>query len=64
MERNIEQKERLPFIQKSAEKSALEMDKALEDVAEMTEEELLEDDAEGGYFDDLAYYEEDDKIGG
>ncbi|MEZ3506318.1 MAG: hypothetical protein K1W10_05130 [Lachnospiraceae bacterium] len=60
MERNIEQKERLPFIQKSAEKSALEMDKALEDVAEMTEEELLEDDAEGGYFDDLAYYEEDD----
>ena len=60
MERNIEQKERLPFIQKSAEKSALEMDKTLEDVAEMTEEELLEDDAEGGYFDDLAYYEEDD----
>lgn len=60
MDRNIEQKERLPFIQKSAEKSALEMDKALEDVAEMTEEELLEDDAEGGYFDDLAYYEEDD----
>ena len=60
MERNIEQKERLPFIQKSAEKSALEMDKALEDVAEMTEEELLEDDAEGGNFDDLAYYEEDD----
>ena len=60
MERNIEQKERLPFRQKSAEKSALEMDKALEDVAEMTEEELLEDDAEGGYFDDLAYYEEDD----
>ena len=60
MERNIEQKERLPFIQKSAEKSALEMDKALEYVTEMTEEELLEDDAEGGYFDDLAYYEEDD----
>ena len=60
MERNIEQKERLPFIQKSAEKSALEMVKALEDVAEMTEEELIEDDAEGGYFDDLAYYGEDD----
>ncbi len=60
MERNIEQKERLPFIQKSAEKSALEMDKALEDVAEMTEKELIEDDAEGGYFDDLAYYDEDD----
>ncbi len=60
MERNIEQKERLPFIQKSAEKSALEMDKALENVAEMTEEELIEDDSEGGYFDDLAYYDEDD----
>ena len=60
MERNIEQKEKLPFIQKSAEELALEMNKALEDVTEMTEEELLEDDAEGGYFDDLAYYEEDD----
>jgi|GluameStandDraft_1065615.scaffolds.fasta_scaffold202087_1 hypothetical protein len=60
MERNIEQKERLPFIQKSAEKSALEMDKALENVAEITEEELIEDDSEGGYFDDLAYYDEDD----
>ncbi len=60
MEQNIEQKEKLPFIQKSAEKLAFEMDKALEDVAEMTEEEFLEDDAEGGYFDDLAYYEEDD----
>lgn len=60
MERNIEQKEKLPFIQKSAEKLALEMDKSLEDVAEMTEEELIEDDAESGYFDDLAYYEEDD----
>ncbi len=60
MERNIEQKEKLPFIQKSAEELALEMNKALEDVTEMTEEELLENDAEGGYFDDLAYYEEDD----
>ena len=60
MERNIEQKEKLPFIQKSAEELALEMNKALEYVTEMTEEELLEDDAEGGYFDDLAYYEEDD----
>ena len=60
MERNIEQKERLPFIQKSAEKSALEMDKALENVAEITEEELIEDDSEGGYFDDLAYYDKDD----
>ena len=60
MERFVEPKERLPFTQKSAEELALEMNKALEDVAEMTEEELLEDDAEGGYFDDLAYYEEDD----
>lgn len=51
MEPNIEQKEKLPFIQKSAEKLAFEMDKALEDVAEMTEEELIEYDAEYGYFD-------------
>ena len=36
------------------------MNKALEDVPEMTEEELIEDDAEGGYFDDLEYYAEDD----
>ena len=60
MERFVEPKERLPFTQKSAKELALEMNKALEDVAEMTVEELLEDDAEGGYFDDLAYYEEDD----
>lgn len=60
MERFVESKERLPFTQKSAEELALEMNKALEDVAEMTVEELLENDAEGGYFDDLAYYEEDD----
>lgn len=63
MERFVEPKERLPFTQKSAEELALEMNKALEDVAdvaEMTVEELLEDDAEGGYFDDLAYYKEDD----
>ena len=52
--------QRLPFTQKSAKELALEMNKALEYVTEMTEEELLEDDAEGGYFDDLAYYEEDD----
>ena len=57
MERFVEPKERLPFTQKSAEELALEMNKALEDVTEITEEELLEDDAEGG---DLAYYEEDD----
>lgn len=60
MERFVEPKERLPFTQKSAEELALEMNTTLEDVTEMTEEELLEDDVEGGYFDDLAYYEEDD----
>lgn len=60
MERFVEPQERLPFTQKSAKELALEMNKALEYVTEMTEEELLEDDAEGGYFDDLAYYEEDD----
>ena len=60
MERFVEPKERLPFTQKSAKELALEMDKALEDVTKTIEEELLEDDAEGGYFDDLAYYEEDD----
>ena len=60
MERFVEPKERLPFTQKSAEELALKMNKALEDVTEITEEELLEDDAEGGYFDDLAYYEGDD----
>ena len=60
MERFVEPKERLPFTQKSAKELALEMNKALEYVTEMTEEELLEDDAEGGYFDDLAYYEEYD----
>ena len=60
MERFVEPKERLPFTQKSAKELALEMNTTLEDVTEMTEEELLEDDAEGGYFDDLAYYEEDD----
>ena len=54
MERFVEPKERLPFTQKSAKELALEMNKALEYVTEMTEEELLEDDAEGGYFDDLA----------
>ena len=60
MERFIEPKERLPFTQKSVVELALEMNKALEDVTEMTEEELIEDDTEGGYFDDLAYYGEDD----
>ena len=60
MERFVEPKERLPFTQKSAEELALEMDKALEDVTKTIEEELIEDDAEGGYFDDLVYYEEED----
>lgn len=60
MERFIEPEKNLPLCQKSAEELALEMNKALEDVTEMTEEELLEDDAEGGYFDDLEYYDEND----
>ncbi|NBK92980.1 hypothetical protein D5278_13495 [bacterium 1XD21-13] len=60
MARFVEPKERLPFTQKSAEELALEMDKALEDVTKTIEEELIEDDAEGGYFDDLVYYEEED----
>ena len=60
MERFVEPKERLPFTQKSAEELALEMDQALEDVTKTIEEELIEDDAEGGYFDDLVYYEEED----
>lgn len=60
MEKFIESEKNLPLSQKSAEELALEMNKALKDVTEMTEEELIEDDAEGGYFDDLAYYEEDD----
>lgn len=60
MERFIEQKEKLPFTQKSVEELVLEMNKALEDVTEMTEEELIEDDAEDGYFDELEFYEEDD----
>ena len=59
MERFIEPEKNLPLCQKSAEELVLEMNKALEDVTEMTEEELIEDDAEGGYFDDLEYYEED-----
>ena len=60
MARFVEPKERLPFTQKSAEELALEMNKALEDVTKTIEEELIEDDAEGGYFDDLVYYEEED----
>lgn len=60
MERFIEQKENFPLTQKSVEELAFEMNKALEDVTEITEEELIEDDVEGGYFDDLEYYEEDD----
>lgn len=60
MERFIEQKENFPLIQKSVEELALEMNKALENISEVTEEELIEADAEDGYFDDLEYYEEDD----
>lgn len=51
MDSIIEQKKKLQFIQKSAEELALEMDKSLKDVTEMTEEELTEQDAEYGYFD-------------
>ncbi len=60
MEKFIEPKKNLPLCQKSVAELVLEMNKALEDVPEMTEEELIEDDAEGGYFDDLEYYAEDD----
>lgn len=52
MESMIEQKEKLPISQKSAKELAFEMDKALKCVTEMTEEELLEQDAEYGYFED------------
>ena len=52
MERNIVQKKKLPFIQKSAEELAFEMDKALEDSTDMTAEKLIEYDAEYGYFED------------
>lgn len=48
----IEQKRSLPFIQKSAEELAFEINKALEDVMKMTKEELIEQDAEYGYFED------------
>lgn len=60
MERFIEQKRNFPLNQKSVEELALEMNKALEDVTEMTEEELIEYDAEYGYFDDLEDYQEED----
>ena len=52
MERFIEQKENFPLTQKSVEELALEMNKALEDVAEIPEEELIEQDVEYGYFED------------
>ena len=60
MERMIEQNGKLPINRKSVEELVAEANKALEDETEMTEEELIEDDAEGGYFDDLEYYAEDD----
>lgn len=41
-----------PFMEMTAEELAREMDKALRDDSEMTEEELIEDDAEHGYFED------------
>ena len=41
-----------PFETMTVEEMADAMNKALEDVAEMTEEELIEQDAEYGYFED------------
>lgn len=40
-----------PFMEKSSEELAKEMDKALTNEKEMTPEEVKEDDAEHGYFD-------------
>ena len=41
-----------PFMEMTAEEMAKEMDKALRSDCKMTEEEIIEDDAEYGYFDD------------
>lgn len=41
-----------PFKTMTVEEMANAMDKALEDVAELPEEELIEQDAEYGYFED------------
>lgn len=41
-----------PFETMTVEEIVDAMDKALEDVTEMTEEELIEYDAEYGYFED------------
>ncbi len=41
-----------PFTEKSVDELVKEMDKALENPYEMTEEEIIEDDAAHGYFED------------
>lgn len=41
-----------PFEEKSLQELVEEANKLLRDVNTMTEEEELEDDAEGGYFED------------
>ena len=48
----MEKKKKSPLSQKSVEELALEIDKALEDEADWTEEELIEYDAEFGYYED------------
>ena len=40
------------FMEMTAEEMTIEIDKALRDDSEMTEEEIIEDDAEYGYFED------------
>lgn len=51
MDRSIKQKEKFPLNQKTPEELALEINKALENNTEMTKEELIEYDAEYGYFE-------------
>jgi len=41
-----------PIEEKTIEELIQEVNEALQDVTEMTEEEEIEDDAEGGYFQD------------
>ena len=41
-----------PFEEKTVEELVKEMDEAVKNSIEMTEEEEREDDAEGGYFED------------
>ena len=48
----MEKKKKSPLSQKSVEELVLEIDKALEDETDWTEEELIEHDAEYGYYED------------